>query len=46
MIKKKYYIPTTDIIAVQTTEMMAFDLAGSNSHEQANSAPVRRDPVF
>ncbi len=47
--KKTYYIPTIEIISLQTTEMMQWALGGSPSHNVPNGgsgAPKRFTPAF
>jgi hypothetical protein len=43
--KKKYNIPTIEILSFETRLMGDFPMAGSPSHGQAAPKP-RRDPAF
>ncbi len=42
MEKKIYYIPTVEIVSVETERMMQMD----NPSNMPHPAPPRRDPVF
>lgn len=44
MEKKIYYIPTIEIVKLNTERMMG--TAEPSGHSDPHSAPPRRDPVF